>query len=922
MRSRVKEQAGSVSRRGFLARRPGSVALRGISEGAFLGIGLKTPQTVSLVLDIDLKSPPSNMGPIQNGPMTRSEENMPTGNLGRWRSVLASSFPLLCLIGFSLLPRLASAQAQDPVDPRGPVAGWLGKTLVDAEGVQAVNYTYAPPSNSAPWQPQWIWVGGMRGVPVSTHFRKDFSLPAGDDIANATVKVTADRSYRLWVNGRLVSHGPADPGNDEYLFTHWSHQWLYNLVEIGPYLHPGVNSIAAEVINAGIVPSFSLGHPGFAMEAKVTLATGAPIVIATGSDWKAKAVEALSEGALSALLPRPPSKNSPHGLLYDARLDNPDWRSGALQESEWESAQTIDSIWGPVVASQIPEAMEAVWPVQSIEGATANVTTTAPFAELGHSIRVGGDGAFDVYFGRVLSGYVSMKVVGAAGTVITLEPVETRQNEALRPAQITLRDGETIFEYPLLDSFSMVRIKVSHSTKPVEFVDLRATFASQPVQYRGSFTSSDPYLNRLWTTARWLLQICMQDRYLDSPGHQEPIGDFGDYLIESLENDYAFNEPWLAKQDMRKFAGILDNAGSVNFHTSYSMLWLQMLMDYYDHTGDESLLRDLKPTVDRLLDRFATFRGANGLLSEAPNYMFMDWVVIDGFQTHHPPAVIGQGYLTAFYFRALADGARLARLTGDHARETKYEKLRADIYTAFNRELWDEKAGLYRDGKPFQNHQKDPNWLPEDKNIVTHSVQGNSLAVLYDLAPPERQQEIMERLSLNPPMNVQPYFMHFVFAAEAHAGVFNRYGWDQMQRWHLNLETKTFNEDWYGGDWSHAWGGTPLIQMSARILGVEPAAPGFKRISIRPQICGLLFAKGIVPTQMGDVSVSWKKEDSAFTLDVTAPDSTSVEVTLPDTHIEQPMLIVDGSVSTLPFRLGTKTVLTGGAHHLIVRSQE
>jgi hypothetical protein len=817
---------------------------------------------------------------------------------------------------------MVRAQSPDTIDPRGPVAGWVGKTLVDAEGVQAVNYVYAPPANSAPWQPQWIWVGGTAKAAMATHFRKDFTLPSDARISSANVKVTADRSYRLWINGQLVSRGPADPGTDEWLFTHWSHQWLYNQVDIGSYLHAGVNSIAAEVINANIIPGFSLGHPGVALEATVTLANGSPIVVATGNDWKCRAMDSFSEGALTALSPRAPSKVAPHGLLYDARLDDPEWRSATLKEGDWGSAQTIDSIWGPILASQIPEAMEAVWPVESIAGATANVTTTASFSELGHSISVGGDGAFDVYFGRVLSGYVSMKVIGAAGTVVTLEPVETRQGQASRPAQITLREGETVFEYPLLDSFSWVRVKITHATKPVEFADLRATFASQPVQYRGSFTSSDPYLNRLWTTARWLLQICMQDHYLDSPGHQEPIGDFGDYLIESLENDYAFDEPALARQDMRKFAGILDHAGSANFHTSYSLLWLQMLMDYYDYTGDESLLRELKPTVDRLLDHFATFKGANGLLSEAPNYMFMDWVTIDGFQTHHPPAVIGQGYLTAFYYRALADGARLARLTGDHARETQYERLRAGIYAAFNRELWDEKAGLYRDGKPFQNHQKDPNWLPEDKDIVTHSAQGNSLAVLYDLAPAERQKGIMEKLSLNPPMNVQPYFMHFVFAAEAHAGVFDRIGWTQMQRWHLNLETKTFNENWYGGDWSHAWGGTPLIQMSSRILGVEPAVPGFKRISIRPHICGLHFAKGVVPTPMGDVRVSWTKADAEFVLDFTAPENTSVDVTLPETDIETPVLWVDGNISSAPFALGMKVVLTGGEHHLMVKSRQ
>ena len=48
-----------------------------------------------------------------------------------------------------------------PVNQRGPVSVWVGKTLVNAEGVQAVNYKYVPPGG-ATWQPQWIWVSGAQ----------------------------------------------------------------------------------------------------------------------------------------------------------------------------------------------------------------------------------------------------------------------------------------------------------------------------------------------------------------------------------------------------------------------------------------------------------------------------------------------------------------------------------------------------------------------------------------------------------------------------------------------------------------------------------------------------------------------------------------------------------------------------------------
>ena len=148
----------------------------------------------------------------------------------------------------------------------------------------------------------------------------------------------------------------------------------------------------------------------------------------------------------------------------------------------------------------------------------------------------------------------------------------------------------------------------------------------------------------------------------------------------------------------------------------------------------------MAPYVHELLDTYASWRGKNGLISEAPNYMFMDWVDIGGFGCHHPPAVIGQGYLTAFYYHGLEMASRVAGMTGDTARVAKYAQLRREIAAAFNRELWVAGKGLYRDGKPFQTSVKPGQWLPADKDIETFSPHVNLLAVLYDLAPKERQR--------------------------------------------------------------------------------------------------------------------------------------------------------------------------------------
>jgi hypothetical protein len=390
------------------------------------------------------------------------------------------------------------------------------------------------------------------------------------------------------------------------------------------------------------------------------------------------------------------------------------------------------------------------------------------------------------------------------------------------------------------------------------------------------------------------VQINLQTHHLDSPNHQEPISDPGDYVIENMVNNYAFAQPWLARQDIRKFAWLLREEHYRNFHTSYSLGWLQMLMDYYDYTGDRALVEEMAPYVAGLLDTYTSWRGTNGLISEAPNYMFMDWVNIGGFGCHHPPAVIGQGYLTAFYYHALEMASQVALLTGDTARATRYAQLRHSVKNAFNRELWVPDEGLYRDGKPFQSLVHPYYWLPADKDIETFSPHVNVLAVLYDLAPKSRQAAIMKEVLSKEPLNTQPWFMHWVFGAMDHAGLFDRYALAQMQRWQIVPETQSFHEMWDSGDLSHGWCSTPLVQMSAHILGVTPAKPGFKTIAIRPELFDLTWAGGRVPTPFGDVVVDWRITAVGWHMDLTVPPGVKTDVTLPVSNFENSVVTMDG----------------------------
>jgi hypothetical protein len=127
-----------------------------------------------------------------------------------------------------------------------------------------------------------------------------------------------------------------------------------------------------------------------------------------------------------------------------------------------------------------------------------------------------------------------------------------------RQLKLTLPAGETVYESAAYFSARSLRMT---ARGPLELRGVGLLSRSQPEQDRGAFECSDPFLNDLWRVSWDTLRLCLQDIHLDSPHHQEALGDHGDYLVEMLMGYPAFGDYALAHQDLRRMA--LDLAGGV-----------------------------------------------------------------------------------------------------------------------------------------------------------------------------------------------------------------------------------------------------------------------------------------------------------------------------------------------------------------------
>jgi alpha-L-rhamnosidase len=732
----------------------------------------------------------------------------------------------------------------------------------------------------APWEGQWIapeaditWHTSLYADRAEhrhalVRFRHQFNLEGLPE--RALARVTADCRYRLWVNRRLVSRGPLEIGG-AFRETAPPAWWFYEVVDVTAALRRGENYIEAEVIGGPETQAeFSLGQCGFLFE--LIDAADCSVLAATGTGWEACSLDEGWSG----------SGRWECGRLAAATHWTPARVLGPPDEQPWNlrpnrlSPPAEILIRPTKVVVPFDEHQDRVESPQSLLADDDRPTVVQPGAPL----------TFFALFDGTWAGHLQVIAGGSSGTLIEIacQEIPGREDHELTRQVIVLDEKPLAFESARYFSARCLRVRVDIPAGgcPLRLERLAINGTTMPAELRGRFECSEPMLNQLWPVCRWGEQLCRQGIHLDSPNHQESLGDHGDYLIEAAIDAYAFGEHALTRADLERTQLYMQQHDTAMFHTSYRLLWVWMLHDYWMWTGDEQTVRDSLPQVRRLLEVFADYRGDEGLVSQTPDYMFIDWVQHGRFSLHHPPAALGMGSMTAFYVEALRRAADLEAAVGDAATAAQHRRAAEETADTFRRLLWDDQAGLYADGLCGISKAAPHRWLPPDPaEPLPPTAHVNVLAVLAGIAPSEDSARLLRAcLAERGVPKQQPYFMHFVFDALEQAGCYEELASGLLDLWRpmLRENPASLREMWSHGDYSHAWGGTPLVQCSGRILGVRPAAPGCRAMAIRPYPCGLDFARGVVPTPLGDVEVDWRISDGVFRLRYRAPDAMAVTV--------------------------------------------
>ena len=657
-------------------------------------------------------------------------------------------------------------------------------------------------------------------------FRKEIVLR--ERPVRVTLTVSGDTKYWLWADKRFLGMGPVcaggDYGNTQPMpFTYATHYEL----------HPETEKIALNArvqLSPTVMTDYSCGHGGFYLEGHAEYADGTKQDFGTDGSWQAR----LDARCLSA-----------HEFDYTRIPD------------AWMNAACVPSVW-TIRMSPLPHLdEERLSPIKGGDSLRAAAGKTAETVML---------------FDRIYAGYMAFDLKAQGRCEITVIPFELEGQED--KGDFIIADGVLSHRGNRMYSVGGCRIRLfNKSSAPAEIEHFSLISTHYPVRSEGSFRCSDKSLEQVYDVCRHTLMICRQSLHLDSPRHQETLGCTGDYYIESLMTYFTFGDPRLIREDVIRTADWLVMADGFMFHTTYSLIWLEMLYDLFMFTGDEALLRETRPAMEKLLNRFADYVGENGLIETPPSWMFVDWIMVDGLSMHHPPKALGQTVLTALYHRALHTAADLYRRLGDEGVASMCETRAETVKSAFNALLYDEARGLYCDGlntpqasctRPLPPDMTDVSaFMPENVSKRYYSKQANTMAVLCGLCGGDCAKSIMRRVMEDDSLiDFQPYFAHYVLDALWKTDLFNPYGMKLMDRWKPMVAScsKGLQEGWikpgdhYSFDHSHAWGGTPAYQLPCRIMGFEMLEPGFRKIALHPDAMGLDWAEIVMPTPFGPLS--------------------------------------------------------------------
>ena len=758
-------------------------------------------------------------------------------------------------------------------------------------------------------QAKWIWPGPECWDLCNCYalFRKEFTLEGVP--AKAPLYITADQSYRLYINGEYVTGGPA---------RGFQAHWPYDEIDAAPFLHPGTNLLAVRAFNPGTsnFQYISAGNAG--LLAALDLGDR---VIATDNTWLCRRQEGVRKDTIPVSVQI--------GFLQehiDLRVEDPRWAEPAKPEGTWKeaNARPVWNVmpWPTLEPRNIPQMEEKWWTPAAVIGERSGTSQPgyletrdvvlarnaegyffSPAEGLADKLQLAPNSTdqFTSYlldFGKTVFGCVSLSLDGTkGGEIVDLSYFETISG-GLSPdyspsslsvtafgSRMICRTGSNRHEFYHPYGFRYLTVTVRNARVPLTLgVALR--WKGYHIERKGSFQSSNEVLTGIWEICAWTQQCCSLDAFVDTPWREQAQW-WGDARVQAKNTFFLSGDDGLMKRGIHCIASQTIDNGLTYSHAptcchggilpDFTLIWVMTLWDHYWQTGNIELFRRYKEVVWGVLGYFEHQTDPKtGLVKYDPRYwLFLDWTEIS---REGCPAL-----LSLWLLYTLQKLEALCQLDADAAGAERMREWAARLEKALGALITPE--GLLADG-----------FTPAGERVNYCSVHSQTLAILTRLPGLDPEALLAKSLvpfireETKPLVHPSSYWITYVFDVLTENG----YGREVVayieKRWAPMVEHGTTWEDFAPKrgetSFSHAWSAHPLFHLAETVGGVRQTAPQWAQIRWEPVFVGE-NAEVRVPTPQGVIFAAWKKAGDKVTLCLELPTGVEAEIALPSSTVQK-----------------------------------
>jgi hypothetical protein len=729
----------------------------------------------------------------------------------------------------------------------------------------SVNLTDGQRSSPQGGQPPRVEASVLKPS-ATVQLRKEFTVEK--KIKRAVAYVCGLGFYELRLNGQKVGDRVLDPG-----WTNYRKTCLYTAYDVTAQLTRGQNAVGLMLGNGmynvpgGRYVKFkgSFGPPKAIFQLYVEHTDGTSTVVVSDGSW--------------AWAPSPVVFSCIYGGEdYDARKELPGWDKAGFSGRTFQPVCLVDGPGGRLSAQAAP-------PIKVMkEYKPAKITEPKP-------------GVHDYDFGQNCASMPRLTVKGPAGASVRLTPGELLQKDGQvsqgscgGPAYYTytLKGGAAETWTPRFFYYGSRYVQVDTAGHPPgaapQIVELSSQFVHSSAATVGTFACANPLVNRIHELIDAAIESNLQSVLTDCP-HREKLGwlECSHLLAGCLMFNYDV-PTFYAKIANDMSEAQLDNGMVPDIAPEYTVFgggfrdspeWGSACVitpwQVFQMYGDRSLLARHYDTMTRYVGY---------LQSTAKDHLVThglgDWYDIG-------PGGPGESKLTskgltatAIYYQDLVILKDTAALLGKTAEARQFEDRARAVKEAFNRKFFDAGSNHY------------------DRNSQT----ANAMPLVLGLVPEERRGAVLAGLVTQiraggNRVTAGDVGFNYLVRALADGGRGDVL-YDMLIRddgpgyaYQLKQGATALTEAWDtnpGSSQNHCMLGH-IEEWFYRGLGglaSDPAGPGFKRITVQPQIVGALTSANVAyDSAYGRIVSHWQRARGTLSLDVTIPPNTTATVYVP-----------------------------------------